>query len=536
MNPRLPKVYEWHEGVVTFVGVLPDSACASPPCLASESVGGNGGGISQPGGSEEGPSLEEDWTTNSISADGSRIIFETGPFPKLKIGNHPVADGDLYMRIDKTTTIQLNVSERKEPDPGGHMLARFLAATPDDSKVLFETSEALTDDAETPANNLYMYDVNAPAGKHLSVISVDRNPAGGSARVEGVPIPAISDDGSFVYFLGRQQLVAGQAEAPSEIGEQDALYVWHDGTVRLVTYHILQGGYDPEWGEEGLRTNSPEHGADGFRMSADGRKIAFISLNQYTAQRAGLSPAVALTRLPQVYVYDYDTDKVTCASCAPSGALPTSGASFETMANGILAASTKYLSHAMSSDGRYVFFDTSDSLVPQDTNGQRDVYEYDTLTGEVHLLSDGTCACDAAFADASPDGSNVFFTTRQRLVRVDVDRDADLYDVRVNGGIPAQNEAPPASCEGEECRGPAGGAPALSTPSSATFAGAGNPPAPPAPAPKVKAKGKRSTLAQALRTCKRKPRKPRLKCEAHVRKAYHAKRAATVKASRRAGR
>ncbi|HEY2767532.1 MAG TPA: hypothetical protein VGI76_04705, partial [Solirubrobacteraceae bacterium] len=45
MNPSLPKVYEWDDGVVEFVGVLPDSACGTPPCLAEESIGGNGAGI-----------------------------------------------------------------------------------------------------------------------------------------------------------------------------------------------------------------------------------------------------------------------------------------------------------------------------------------------------------------------------------------------------------------------------------------------------------------------------------------------------------
>jgi Tol biopolymer transport system component len=539
MDPTLPKVYEWHDGVVTFAGVLPDSACVSPPCLATESVGGNGGGIAPPVGSG-GPSFEPDWTTNSISADGSRIVFEAGPFTKTLSGfsDYYATFGDLYMRIDKTMTVQLNASERQEPDPRGHLPARFLAATPDDSKVLFETEEGLTNDAEMPENNVYMYNVDAPAGEHLTLISVDHEPSpeGGTPRVDNVPVPAISGDGSFVYFFGRQRLIAGQAGISQGEGFQDALFVWHNGTIRLVTYHIGEGLLgEPRWGEGSvLETFSFERGADEFRMSADGRKIVFATTDKPTAESAGLSPAVSQPGLPQIYVYDYATDKITCASCNPSGALPTSRAGFETKADGVLSISNKYLSNAMSRDGRYVFFDTGDPLVAQDTNGRRDVYEYDTVTGEVHLLSDGTCACDATFAEASPDGSNVFFTTRQRLTRVDVDRDADLYDVRVNGGILAQNVAPPASCVGEECRGPALGAPVFSTPSSATFAGAGNPPAP--SVLKVKAKRKRPTLAQALRACKQKPKKQRSKCQVRVRKAYHANRATRVQASRRAGR
>ncbi|HEY2768372.1 MAG TPA: NHL repeat-containing protein [Solirubrobacteraceae bacterium] len=536
LDPSHPKVYEWHDGTVTFVGVLPDSACVSPPCLASESVGGDGGGIGQPAGGPNGPSFEEAWTMNSISADGSRIVFEADPLTTEAVvfTNSSFTFGRLYMRINGATTIQLNKSERTTPDPRGDQPARFLAATPDDSKVFFETDEALTNDSEMPDNNLYMYDTEAPAGKHLTLVSVDHEPSdGGYRRVETAPSPATNEDGSFVYFYSQQKLIAGQPNPiPNENGFQRALYVWHGGTIRLITYHIGQG-FEPEWGEGSVReANSPVRGADEFRMSADGRKVAFASFNPNTAQRAGVPADVARTRQVEIYVYDYDTDTLTCASCDPGGALPTSSAGFETKADGILANSTKYLSNAMSRDGRYVFFDTGDPLVAQDANGRRDVYEYDTVTGEVHLLSGGTCACDATFAEASPDGSNAFFTTRQRLVRADIDNNTDLYDVRVDGGIAAQNDAPPAACAGEECRGPAVSAPGFSVPSSASFAGAGNPGAPLA---KVVVRRKRPTLAQALRACKRKPRKQRARCRARARKAHHANRA-TVQASRRAGR
>jgi hypothetical protein len=56
----------------------------------------------------------------------------------------------------------------------------------------------------------------------------------------------------------------------------------------------------------------------------------------------------------------------------------------------------------------------------------------------------------------------VFFTTRERLVGIDTDDQIDLYDARVDGGIPAQNPPAPAPpCEGEACQGTASGAPFL---------------------------------------------------------------------------
>jgi hypothetical protein len=528
MDRTLPKLYEWHNGAVTFAGVLPDSACGTPPCLASESVGGSGAGLQAPfiGGSGGRP-IQPDWTTNSISADGSRIVFEADPLTTIESGFIDVLQtfGNLYMRIDKASTVQLNASERSTPDPSGNQPARFLAATADDSRVFFETTEALTEDTETPDHNIYMYEVEAPAGKHLTLITPDADPGNGLPKVEKSPQPAISQDGHFIYFFGFRPLVPGQPEIPQgTVG----LYVWHDGTIRYVTSHTdakASDSNDPKWGEGGSTKWAP----DDFRMSANGRKIAFISSFSYVAQQAGVRNGDH----KEIYVYDYDTGKITCASCDPSGELPTSDAQFETQANATLANGIQYLSNVMSRDGRYVFFDTGESLVPPDTNGRRDVYDFDTVTGEAHLLSDGRCGCDATFAEASPDAHDVFFTTREQLVRTDVDDNADLYDARVEGGIAVQNEAPPAVCDGEECRGPAVSPPVFSVPSSASFAGAGNPKPPLA---KVKAKAKRPTLAQALRVCKRKPKSQRARCRARVRRAYHANRATRVQVSRRTGR
>ncbi len=537
LDPKAPKLYEWHNGVVTFAGILPDSACGSPPCLAPESIAGRGAGARKPylGGGEREREYTEDWTTNSISADGSRIVFEAGGLERIEPSglNLKATYGDLYMRIDKTSTVQLNASERSTPDPNGHQPARFLAATPDESKVFFETPELLTDAEPSEGSELYMYEVQAPPGKRLTLIT--KGPGNGTSQpaVVSTPWPAISEDGSFVYFLSQQRLTA---DAPANLSDSFVLYlyVWHDGVVRFVILHTSHGspvnglGFEPKWGEESDTGASAS--ADEFRMSADGRKIAFASNRPEDAEEVGVRP----DGFVKIYVYDYDTGKLSCASCDPRGTLATGDAVIEGRADSqSFTANTQYLGNAMSSDGRYVFFGTVDSLVAQDTNGRRDVYEYDTVTGEVHLLSGGSCDCDSTFADASPDGSNVFFTTRQRLVRMDVDENSDMYDARIDGGIAAQNEASSAVCDGEECRGPAGGAPVFSTPSSASFAGVGNP----APvARKVQVKRKRPTLAQALRACKRKPKKQRAKCRARAMKAYHANRATRVQASRRAGR
>jgi hypothetical protein len=98
-----------------------------------------------------------------------------------------------------------------------------------------------------------------------------------------------------------------------------------------------------------------------------------------------------------------------------------------------------------------------------------DAYEFDTQTGEAHLISSGESGQVSGFVGATPDGHDVFFTTSQRLVPGDKDSSVDLYDARVDGGFPYPGRAP--ACEGDACAG-AVTAQNDPTPASATFAGA----------------------------------------------------------------
>jgi hypothetical protein len=532
LNPESPKAYEWHDGTLRLAGILP----GGEPAAAS--IVGRGVGV---GG-------EASQARHAISADGSRVVFA-------------VPAGGLYMRIDGATTIKLNASERSEPDPNGEQPAEYAEATADDSKVFFLSTQALTDDAVVGERKLYMYDLNAPAGKHLTLISVDSEPSdnqGGYDFATGVA--AISDNGEYVYFTGRNALLPG---VPYTAGIH--LYVWHNGTVRLVVTSNTNSGASfrgEDWGEGSLNDG------DTLRVSPDGKTIVFLTTDPGIARSVGydnisegchqgecrskLNGALVCgeteggkENCAEIYLYNYESEKLKCISCDPSGAAPVSDAGFnesvttEEVSDVYLGGAfrTQYLNRIFSENGRYVFFDTSDALVAQDTNARRDVYEYDTQTGELHLITGGTCACDAHFVDASPDGSNLFFTTHERLVSADIDNSGDLYDARIDGGIASQNEPQPEPCTGEECQGPAPSAPAFSLPASSTFAGSGNVPAESKAVVKGRAKSptKAQKLAQALRVCKQQARRRRGKCEARARRKYKAKQSAK-RASRYSGR
>jgi hypothetical protein len=180
-----------------------------------------------------------------------------------------------------------------------------------------------------------------------------------------------------------------------------------------------------------------------------------------------------------VYLYDAIADGgaggLSCVSCVPDD--PQAGlgsdAELSSVAIGQLIRSSE-LSSPLSFDGRFVFFDTADRLLPADKNDARDVYEYDTTDGSLHLLSSGAPgSLGSFFVNASPSGSDVFFVTRDRLVGWDTDQQADLYDARVGGGLP-EPPATPIPCGGDVCHGPVGSGAALGAPLSSSFVGVGN--------------------------------------------------------------
>ena len=144
-----------------------------------------------------------------------------------------------------------------------------------------------------------------------------------------------------------------------------------------------------------------------------------------------------------------------------------------------VAANQLYYPRVISDDGGRLYFNSFDALVPRDTNGAMDVYQWEAqgkgdcteVDGCVRLISSGESPSDSSFLDASADGSDVFFTTNAGLVVQDPGL-IDIYDAREGGGFPPP-PVPPAECEGEACQNPLV-PPTDTTPASASFAGPGN--------------------------------------------------------------
>jgi hypothetical protein len=232
-----------------------------------------------------------------------------------------------------------------------------------------------------------------------------------------------------------------------------------------------------------------------------------------------------------------------------------------------------YASRVLSDSGR-LFFDSADSLVPQDVNKSVDVYEYeppprgaaeapenDTCTSEsatyssrsggcVSMISSGQGGGASEFVDASASGDDVFFTTIDKLVKADTDSVSDMYDASVCGTgesvgetkthacLPKPGVATPPCESTDSCRVTAPAQPGVfGAPPSATFSGAGN--ATPAVAAPVAKKSltRAQKLANALKVCRKdKKKSKRTSCEKSARKRYGPVKAKKAGTKRRAAR
>ncbi len=396
---------------------------------------------------------------HAVSDDGSRLFFTS------LSGEHK-----LYARESGTSTTLVSGSERTLPGgASGNGVNYQSAEAAHGNKVLFTTKDSLVDADTNATNDLYMYDFTKQAGERLTLISEDQDPeAPGGAAVNGggdingacAGLVGASEDLRRVYFVADNQIVAGAPE-----GAEPKLYLWDDtGASPQITYiATLHTGGSPSsvdarvWAAPAVsvrQSGIPRQA----RWSRDGRYLAFISTASLTSfENEGEE---------EIYRYDAVSGSLDCLTCS-SDALPAHGeVAFQSPRSFIRPVN--HLPRNISDSGQ-VFFQTSRGLILLDSNGQRDVYEYD---GGLHLISRGSGDAPSSFLDATPSGSDVFFTTRDRLVGWDKDANVDAYDARVRGGFPEPAFVPPA-CEGEACLPPPI-APNDPTPASSSFSGAGN--------------------------------------------------------------
>ncbi len=324
-------------------------------------------------------------------------------------------------------------------------------------------------------------------------------------------------------------------------GSEDAnLYEWHDGASTPVTFiatlNRTTEDYTDWTGFPRDAADTSDQGYKASRVSGEEAKLLFSSRNQVTGyDNAGNN---------EIYLYDpaksLSLSNPRCVSCNPTGR-PASDQAYLSH-NGLDSApvpDNSFMTRNLSANGTRVFFQTAEALLPaQATDGQENVYEWEQEGagscgtnegvengGCLYLISTGQSTGPSYFGDASENGEDVFFFTRQSLVSQDQDQNVDVYDAHEDGGIAAQNQASPeAPCESETCHGASTTAPVFGVPSSVTLSGAGNLPPPAESNVPVKSTAKPLTraqkLAKALKACKKRSGGRRPRCRAQAEKKY----------------
>jgi hypothetical protein len=524
-------LYDAVQGHVSVVNVLPDGAVEPAATFGAPA-------LRDPEGNP--PDF-----SGVVSADGSRVFWSGlvsgGLYVRENPGQpqSPIEHGECTVSGD-ACTVQLDV---KAPGASGSSGGgRFWAASSDGSKVLFTDESRLTTNSTAAhgAPDLYEYQVNNEAGKPGTLTDLTVH-AGEPAGVQGVL--GVSGGGSYVYFVANGVLAAGASsqscEAEPLSGEPTGgcnLYVLHEGVVSFIAALSSQDGTRvmPAAGD----TNGsgefgdwqPGVGHRTAEVTPDGRSLVFMSNRSLTGYDNDAVNDGRLTPVDEVYVY-HDEDGLSCVSCDPGKEAPST---YADGAGGFLPVSwsATYLPQWVSEDGSRVFFDSSEPLAVQDTNGKQDVYEWEQdgtgscqeQAGCVYLLSRGASPYASWLLGASTSGDDVFMITRAQLLPEEQGETYAVYDARVDGAQPPAQ----AGCPTTGCQIPPGLPPIFATPPSSTFEGVGNfpPPTPSAAKAKAKPKVKAKVLTRAqklmkkLRECKRKRVSARRSCEAQAHKRY----------------
>jgi hypothetical protein len=371
-----------------------------------------------------------------------------------------------------------------------------------------------TFDEVTHVISLLPGDVTPEAGKNASFEGASLDGRGVAFRLDGrlylrynneetyevgdagVTFEGITEGGSRVFYLKggdlfRYDVVAGTRTAFTETGSVTPVNVSADGTVAyIVSPTVISGAQNPKSvkpvkGAENLYRS--EEGSMGFVGTVTERdvvggtenvKAGGLGLWGRAQQRGGeiaIDPSrttpdgdVLLfeSRAPladydsegdvEIYRYDSVANALSCLSCNPTLTPASGDASLQSILQEAPAfggkeplSSFSYTAN-LSPDGRRAFFQSTDALVPFDTDGLQDVYEWEAqsvgtcarLGGCVSLISSGHSArTDYIFA-VSESGDDVFFRTSDLLLPSDLEETPSIYDARVDGGFAEEPPRP----------------------------------------------------------------------------------------------
>jgi hypothetical protein len=471
-----------------LLSVLPSGSAAS----VHSSLGT---AMSRPAGN-----FRDDSLMGAVAADGQRIFWTADSTGGNGVGPQR---GTIHLRANPTAPQSVSGACDEAGKACSLVISAadsfFWAASPAGTRVIYQTG-----------GQLFEAEIEEAGG---AISKVSTPIAGGVAGVVGT-----SEDATVVFFTSSEALDGGSAGQPN-------LYRYEQGSGAQLVATLAAEDSDPT---QGISPESFKASFRTSRVSPDGEHLLFMS----QAPLTGYNSADVDSGTPayEVFLYDAGKGELRCLSCNPSGIRPDARAIARRGTEGkvlVYAAAQipgwsyqLHPSRTLSEDGSRVFFESFDALVLADTNGVRDVYEWEQAESKVEcealgamlyvadaggclsLISSGDSPNDSEFVDASADGSDVFFTTTDNLV-LDDSEAIDLYDARVGGGFPPKVNPP--DCQGEGCQPQVPPPPVGATPGSSTYTGPGNvpKPKPPKKCPKGKHKVKKGGKVRCVKNAKK---------------------------------
>jgi hypothetical protein len=416
-------LYEFLEGHCAQVNVKSDG---SP-------IGKCGATMAYGRGHAEGPTTQSTSARGAVSADGSRVFFEAVP--------ECSAPSELYVRVDGGRTVDIGAYSFLAANAGSKVLLEAhngeeeevllydtnsgtsrllltlheslsaaehlrLTISEDFSTIYLQSTERLTGEAPpiSDSNHIDLYRYDIATGTLDFVV-----------QVQAPKEFAVSLDGRYAYWRG---IVAG-LPSRSEHLEDAILY---DGVQHVVECVSCASSLNPE---PGLSVAPSYWGGSGVLESRDG------------------TPKLSVMSGDGSRVF-FDTPSVLLSSDIDGEIVPEGG-------------------------GPGSWWSSSSDVYEWRRNG---IEGCGRVQGCLSLVSSGRGGRLVQLLGADPSGDNVFFTTSDSLVPQDTDNAIDIYDARRGGGEPSPSSGP-VECEGDACQSPVT-APIDTTPGSFAFSGPGN--------------------------------------------------------------
>ena len=334
-----------------------------------------------------GPLAGVSFVAGGIVPSGGRLFFATTEKLSSEDGDGSL---DIYMRdlgSGETILISQGDSSCAATDCGnGPLGAIFKKASADGEKVFFTSTEGLV--AGDNDGNVDIYERDLGTDSTVLVSAAVTCPVGLPAGQNCDPsFRGASSDGSHVFFESNEQLSGGDSDTSQDV------YDWSGSSPATLVSTGPSGG-------------NGEANAAYAGTSGTGSAVYFETSEP-------VDPGVDTDTVNDVYKREGGT--TTLVSTGPEGR------------NGPQPATFEWASPDGSSSA--VIFSTAEALTSGDTDTLQDVYKREG--GTTTLVSTGPESRDgpasASFAEASNDGSHVYFVTAEALLSEDEDAIGDIY-------------------------------------------------------------------------------------------------------------